>query len=113
MLSLAASAVYLAIMKSQVTNVLGDVLTFYLVITAWLTASRRAGETGVSDWGLLLFGAWRCFWHTTFGASSLAHVLCTIFRHRIFLPGTSTSVPRLPAPTRTLFLFRLSCHWYW
>ncbi|HWW15671.1 MAG TPA: hypothetical protein VN310_13495 [Candidatus Dormibacteraeota bacterium] len=55
MMSLAASAVYLAIMKSQLTNVLGGVLTFYLVITAWLTARRRAGEKRMSDWGLLLF----------------------------------------------------------
>jgi uncharacterized membrane protein len=55
MLSLAASAVYLAIMKSQVTNVLGGVLTFYLVTTGWLTARRKEGETGIFDWGLLLF----------------------------------------------------------
>jgi hypothetical protein len=53
-LSLAASAVYLALMKSQVTNVLGGVLTFYLVTTAWLAARRRDGETGMFDWGLLL-----------------------------------------------------------
>jgi hypothetical protein len=55
MLCLAVSAVYLAIMKSQITNVLGGVLTFYLVITAWLTVRRRDGKIGRSDWGLLLF----------------------------------------------------------
>jgi len=55
MLSLAVSATYLAFMKSQVTNVLGGVLTFYLVATAWATARRKDGETGFFDWGALLF----------------------------------------------------------
>jgi len=44
MLCLAASGVYLAIMKSQPGNVLGGTLTFYLVVTAWLTARRREGQ---------------------------------------------------------------------
>ena len=35
MLSLSASGVYLAFMKSQPGNVLGGALTFYLVATAW------------------------------------------------------------------------------
>jgi hypothetical protein len=55
MLSLAASAVYLALMKSQVTNVVSGVLTFYLVTTAWGTARRKDGETIVLDWVALLF----------------------------------------------------------
>ena len=37
MLSLAASGAYMAIMKSQPGNILGGTLTFYLVLTAWLT----------------------------------------------------------------------------
>ena len=45
MLSMSASAVCLAFMKSQTGNVLGGVFTFYLVTTAWLTAKRREGET--------------------------------------------------------------------
>src|SRR5271155_2134956 len=57
MLCLAVSAVYLAIMKSQMMNVLGGVLTFYLVTSAWLTARRKAGKTGQSEWGLLLFAS--------------------------------------------------------
>src|SRR5271156_2341319 len=54
MLSLAASGVYLAVVKSQPGNILGGTLTFYLVATAWMTARRREGETGIFDWGALL-----------------------------------------------------------
>ena len=54
MLTMSASATYLAIMKSQMNNVFGGVLTFYLVATAWLTAKRRDGETSLFDWGALL-----------------------------------------------------------
>ena len=54
MLSLAASGVYMALMKSQPANVLGGTVTFYLVATAWMTARHRDGETGIFDWGALL-----------------------------------------------------------
>jgi uncharacterized membrane protein len=54
MLSLAASGVYLALVKWQPGNILGGTLTFYLVATAWLTARRRSVETGFADWGGLL-----------------------------------------------------------
>ncbi|SRR6266849_931115 len=39
MLTMAASAVYLALMKHQTNNVFGGVLTFYLLSTAWLTTA--------------------------------------------------------------------------
>lgn len=35
-------------MKSQATNVLGDVLTFYLVTTAWLTAGAEMEKRACS-----------------------------------------------------------------
>jgi uncharacterized membrane protein len=54
MLSLATSGVYLAIMKSQPGNIMGGTLTFYLVATAWMTARRRDGRTGIFDWGAFL-----------------------------------------------------------
>jgi uncharacterized membrane protein len=54
MLSLSASGVFLALMKSQPGNVLGGTLTFYLVATAWLTARRRDGAPGIFDWGALV-----------------------------------------------------------
>jgi uncharacterized membrane protein len=51
MLSLSASGAYLGFMKHQTLNGLQGVLTFYLVTTAWWTARRRDGETGIFDWG--------------------------------------------------------------
>ncbi|RXH57137.1 DUF2306 domain-containing protein [Granulicella sibirica] len=54
MLTLATSGFWLAILKSQVSNVIASVLTFYLIGSAWL-AGRRRNETGVLDWsGLVL-----------------------------------------------------------
>ncbi len=55
MLSLGASGAYMGFMKSQISNVFGGALTLYLVATAWATARRREGETGIFDWiGLLV-----------------------------------------------------------
>jgi hypothetical protein len=54
MLSLAASGVYLALLKSRPGDVLGGVLTLYLVATAWVTAKRRTVETGIFDWTALI-----------------------------------------------------------
>ena len=54
MLTLGASAVYLALMKHQLGNVLGGTFTFYLVTTAWATARRGDGETSIFDWVALL-----------------------------------------------------------
>jgi hypothetical protein len=54
MLTLSASGVYLAVMKSQPGNILGGTLTGYLVATAWMTARRNHGETSLFDWAALL-----------------------------------------------------------
>lgn len=54
MLTTAAAAVYLAIVKHQTPNIIAGILTFYLVTTAWLTARRCDGETSRFDWGVLL-----------------------------------------------------------
>ncbi len=54
MLGLSASGAYLGFMKHQTLNGLMGVLTFYLVVTAWWTARRRDGETGVFDLGALI-----------------------------------------------------------
>jgi len=54
MLTLGTSAVYLALMKHQMGNVLGGTFAIYLVTTAWLTARRRDGETSIFDWVALL-----------------------------------------------------------
>jgi len=54
MLTLGASAVYLALMKHQLGNVLGGTFAFYLVATAWATARRGDRETGIFDWAAML-----------------------------------------------------------
>jgi uncharacterized membrane protein len=63
MLSMAAAAECLALMKHQMNNAFGGVLTLYLISTAWLTGRRRDGETSRFDWivlaiaaGILTFG---------------------------------------------------------
>jgi uncharacterized membrane protein len=54
MLTMAAIAVYLAIVRHQPNNIGGGISTFYLVGTAWLTARRRDGETNRFDWVVFL-----------------------------------------------------------
>ncbi len=54
MLTMAAAAAYLAIIKHQPNNIGGGILTFYLIGTAWLTARRRDGETSKYDWAAIL-----------------------------------------------------------
>ena len=56
MLTLAASGVYMAAMKSQPGNVLGGTLTGYLVVTSWMTAKRRTAGTDLLDWGTMIVG---------------------------------------------------------
>ena len=50
MLTMAGGAVYLAVVKHQPNNVGGGIFTFYLILTAWLTARRRHRETSRLDW---------------------------------------------------------------
>lgn len=54
MFALAVGAMYIAGVKHDSGNVSGGIFTFYLVLTAWLTARRRDGETGKYDWILVL-----------------------------------------------------------
>lgn len=55
MLVMSSVGAYLALVKSQMNNVFGGVLTFYLVATAWRTARSKEGETSIFDWvGLLV-----------------------------------------------------------
>lgn len=61
MLCMSGAGAYMAFMKSQTGNLMGGVMTFYMVATAWATARRKDGETSIFDWGALLvalaFGA--------------------------------------------------------
>jgi predicted membrane protein DUF2306/tetratricopeptide repeat protein len=54
MMCMGGAAAWLAVMKSQPSNVLGGTLTLYFVATAWVTVRRRAGETSKFDWMALL-----------------------------------------------------------
>ena len=54
MLTMSAAATYLAIVKHQNSNITGGILTFYLIMTSWLTARRRDGETSRWDWAAML-----------------------------------------------------------
>jgi len=54
MLVMAVGAVYLAKVKNQPNNFGGGIFTFYLILTAWLTARRRNGETSRFDWVAML-----------------------------------------------------------
>ena len=54
MICMAGAAAWLAVMKSQPSNVLAGTLTVYFVATAWATVRRRAGEISKLDWLALL-----------------------------------------------------------
>src|SRR5262249_12963717 len=54
MLTMGASAASLAILKHDPNNFGGGILTFYLIMTAWLTARRRDRETSRLDWVALV-----------------------------------------------------------
>jgi hypothetical protein len=57
MLTMSGAGTILATMKSEVSNICGGVMTFYMVTTAWLTARRHTGRPGLLDWGAMLFAA--------------------------------------------------------
>ena len=71
MLCMSAAGVTLALMKSQMSNVFGGSLTFYLVATAWATAKRREGVTGIFDWMALLVALTVGVVIATFGVEAL------------------------------------------
>jgi len=52
MLSMSGAAVYMTVTDPHGVpiNAMMGAFTFYLVVTAWLTARRRRAQTGVVDW---------------------------------------------------------------
>ena len=54
MLVMAVGAAYLGITRHQPSNVGGGIFTFYLILTAWLTARHAEGETSKLDCAALL-----------------------------------------------------------
>jgi hypothetical protein len=75
MLTLASSGFFLAILKSQTGNIIGSIITFYMISTAWL-AGRRT-NTGPVEWGALLVGIG--------GAAAIL----TLAIHSVRNPGTA------------------------
>ena len=49
MLTLAASGTVLALLKSQAGNVIGGVVTLYMVATAWRAGRQRIARIGLAD----------------------------------------------------------------
>lgn len=56
MLVMGACGSTLALMKHQLNNVFGGLLTFYMITTAWSAGRRRNGQISVLDWGAPVFG---------------------------------------------------------
>lgn len=54
MLTMGTCATWLAILKHDPNNIGGGIMTFYLIMTAWLTARRKDGETRRFDWAALV-----------------------------------------------------------
>src|SRR6202142_2279426 len=71
MVTLASSALPLAIMKSQRGNIIGSIVTFYMITTAWLAGRRR--NIGRSDWAALLVGLGGAAAVITLGVLTLHH----------------------------------------
>src|SRR5258708_1124928 len=55
MLCMATAGAYLGFMKHQTPNVLGGMLTIYMVATAWAAGRRREEGLGILGWGGFLF----------------------------------------------------------
>ncbi|MBV9436311.1 MAG: DUF2306 domain-containing protein, partial [Acidobacteria bacterium] len=54
MLVMSLAAAYMAALKHDPANLSGGILTFYLILTGWITARRRGGKTSKYDLALLL-----------------------------------------------------------
>src|SRR5579863_9065086 len=57
MLTASAAGALLGLRNSEMDNVFGGALTFYLVATAWITARHKERETGIPDWIGFLVGS--------------------------------------------------------
>lgn len=71
MITLASSALCLAIMKSQHGNIIGSIITFYMISTAWLAGRRRG--IGRLDLAALLVGTCGAAAIITLGVWTIHH----------------------------------------
>jgi uncharacterized membrane protein len=72
MLGMSAAGAYLAFMRSEMNNVFGGLLTFYLVATAGVTARRRERGTRIFDFGALLVASTLGAFILTYGIEAAA-----------------------------------------
>ncbi len=54
MLTMASSATYLALQNHEPGNIGGGIVTFYMILTAWLTARRADGTASKLNWVAVL-----------------------------------------------------------
>lgn len=97
MLGLATSAVYLAIVKHQIPNVLGGIFTSYLVSTAWLTARRRDAATDLRDWAGLIVVLGLAAVYFTYGIRAEQSATHSIYGYRAPLYFVSAALALLSA----------------
>lgn len=71
MLTLASSGLCLAILKSQHGNIIGSIVTFYMITTAWLAGRRRTLDR--YDWAALFVGLGGAAAVITLGVQTLHH----------------------------------------
>jgi hypothetical protein len=67
MLCLGASGAYMAVLKFQPGNILGGIVTCYLVATSWMTVRRREERLGIFDWAAFVVVAAVAFVEVMFG----------------------------------------------
>jgi len=73
MLTMSAAGAYIAeFIKPNIGNVMGGLLTFYLVATGWMAARRRERRVGAFDFGALLLVALLGTAELTFGVQAAA-----------------------------------------
>jgi uncharacterized membrane protein len=72
MLSMAGVGAFLALVKQKPGDILGGMLTCYLVATAWKTARRREGKLGIFDWSALLVALALASVAATFGLEAVS-----------------------------------------
>jgi hypothetical protein len=106
MLALGATGAYMALLKSQVTNVLAGLLTCYMVATAWMTARRREGEPGIFDQVALLSVLAVAVSELTFGLEALFSPTGTKFGYPALLYFIFGSVALLAATGDIRMLLR-------
>lgn len=76
MLILGATGTYIATTKSQPGNIIGGLLTLYMIATAWMAGRRREMQTGIFDWvalGFALVVGTACIVYGIKAANGLTH----------------------------------------